>query len=382
MKGTIVKKGKRYYVATHHRGIDGKRKQASHGGYATKAEAERALRQVLAQLDQGSFVAASRLVLGAFLEEQWLPSKRASVRPSTADSYASCIRLHVTPRIGSVPLQRLVASDLNKLYSDLLSDGRLNGSAPGLSARTVRYIHTILRRALADALRWGVVSRNVADLADPPKPSARSSEMTTWSAGEVRQFLESIGQHPWYPLFVIAVATGMRRGELLGLRWADVSLENERLCVRQQLTSLHDVLTDPKTSRSRRTTDLDPETVRILRRHRANQAEQRLRWGQAYSDHDLVFCREDGSPMHPDRLTVLFQNLVKRSGSPKIRLHDLRHTNATLALEAGVPAKVISDRLGHATVAFTMDVYAHAVPALQAEAARRVGSLIFGDGGH
>lgn len=204
--------------------------------------------------------------------------------------------------------------------------------------------------------------------------------MTTWSAAEVQLFLGSIGQDPWYPLFVTAVATGMRRGELLGLRWADVSLEDDRLSVRQQLTLLHNVLnfSDPKTSRSRRTIDLDPETVKVLRRHRASQSQQRLRWGEAYTDHDLVFCREDGTPMNPDRLTVLFQGMVKRSGLAKIRLHDLRHTNATLALEAGVPPKVISDRLGHATVAFTMDVYAHAVPALQAEAARRVGALIFG----
>lgn len=380
MRGTIVKKGKRYYVATHHRTAEGKRKQSWHGGYATKAEAERSLRSVLARLDRGEFVTPSKLTMCDFLNDHWLPAKQSTVRASTWNSYRATIQLHVVPHIGSAMLQQLTAADLNSLYAQLLTSGRRTRGTEGLSTATVRYIHRILRRALADAQRWDLVARNVADAADPPRQGHAATEMRTWTAHQLRQFLDHMAEHRLHAAFVVAATTGMRRGELLGLRWQDVDLDAAMLSVRQQLVTLsYDLqFTEPKTPRARRTVDLDAETVRLLRRHRSRQSEERLRCGASYATLDLVFAKEDGTPLRPDNFSVVFQREVRKTGLPPIRLHDLRHTNATLSLQAGVPPKVISDRLGHATVAFTMDVYAHAIPAMQAEAASRVGALIFG----
>ncbi len=203
--------------------------------------------------------------------------------------------------------------------------------------------------------------------------------MMTWTAGELGRFLDFVVDDRLYGAWVLAATTGLRRGEVLGLRWSDVDLDSGRLAVRQTLVSVayETKFSTPKTKRGRRSVSLDATTVMALRSHRKRQLEERMEWGPAYQDSGLVVTRENGVLVHPDRFTQMFDKHVKNSGLPRIRLHDLRHTHATLALAAGVHPKVLSERLGHATVAFTLDVYSHAVPALQEEAAERVASLIF-----
>jgi integrase len=217
--------------------------------------------------------------------------------------------------------------------------------------------------------------------ADPPKQAGPGEiEQTTWTAAELRAFLEGVAGDELYPLWLLLATTGMRRGEALGLRWTDVDLEAGRLAVRQTIVAVgHAVeVSTPKTKRGRRSVALDGATVATLRAHRKAQLETRMAWGAARVDKDLVFTRGDGEWLHPERVSKLFAQAIAAAELPSIRLHDLRHTHATLGLAAGVPAKVMSDRLGHATVAFTLDTYTHAVPALEEEAAETVARLVLG----
>jgi integrase len=204
--------------------------------------------------------------------------------------------------------------------------------------------------------------------------------MRTWSADDLRDFLDGLHGDRLYAAWHVAASTGLRRGELLALRWDDIDLEGARLSVRRSFVSVgYEVrLSEPKTKRSRRQLALDRATVGALRDHRRRQLEERISWGPAWQDTGLVFTREDGTLIHPDRLTKSFNRHVNGSGLPRIRLHDLRHTHATLALQAGIHPKVVSERLGHATVSITLDTYSHAIPAMQQDAAERVAELVFG----
>jgi integrase len=209
------------------------------------------------------------------------------------------------------------------------------------------------------------------------------NEMKTWSAKELHAFLEKTKNDRLHPLWHTLAATGMRRGEALGLRWTDVDMEGTNdtgpsLMVRQALVAAgYEVrLSEPKTKRGRRTIPLDGETAATLARWREAQCREKGEWGELWTDTGLVFTREDGTAWHPDRISKLFEDAVRASGLPRIRLHDLRHTHATIALAASIHPKVVSDRLGHSTVAFTLDVYSHCVPALAQDAAEKIAALV------
>jgi len=298
------------------------------------------------------------------------------VRPTTVHGYTTNLERYVLPRVGQVTLQRLTPAQLNTLYAALLAGGGKDGRP--LSARTVQAIHMTVRKALRDAARWGLVARNVAELADPPSPTR--ADMRTWTAEELRRFLTHVEGERLAALWMLAASTGMRRGEVLGLRWVDVDLELARVAVRQTLVlaGRQVVTSEPKTSRGRRSIALDPRTVAALRSWRAAQLEERLAWGAAWTDSGLVFTREDGTPMHPEWLSDAFDWRIRTAGLPRIRFHDLRHTHASLGLAAGVPVKVMSERLGHSTSSFTADAYQHVTPALEEHAASTVARLVFG----
>jgi integrase len=248
-----------------------------------------------------------------------------------------------------------------------------------LSPKSIRLVHLVLHKALSDARRKGTVIRNVAELADPPKQRARKrQEIKVWSADELHRFLDHSRDHRLHPTWFVASHTGMRRGEVLGLRWADVDLDRRRLSVSQAviLVAYKMVISDIKTDTGRRTIDLDGRTVEVLRAWRKRQLEERLLCGAAYQDNDLVFARPDGTPTNPDLFSQSFDRLLTRSDLPRIRLHDLRHTHATILLKAGVPVKVVSERLGHASPAFTISVYQHVIPGMQADAATVFSDLV------
>lgn len=385
MRGYTVKKGKQYYAVVYE-GIDpatGKERRRWIPGGPKKGDAEKLLTELVKRSNDGFRTPADKITFGEYVTERWLPLQAARLRPSTFDSYRKNLELHVIPAIGRIPLQRLEPEDLDTLYAKLLGSGRRDGKG-GLSVKTVRSIHLVIHKALKDALRKGSVVRNVADAADPPKlSSAKRPEIKVWTAEELRAFLDLIGSHRLHPAFHLSSHTGMRRGEILGLRWSDVDFDAARLSVRHAVISvdykIH--LSDVKTGSGRRTIDLDDETLAVLRRWRKQQAEERLAIGGARRTDDLVFCHPDGRPIHPDVFSQVFDRAVARSGLPVITLHDLRHTHATLLLKAGVPVKVVSERLGHASPAFTMSVYQHVIPGMQAEAAAIFAQAIAQAGG-
>jgi integrase len=383
MRGHVAKKGKRYYAVVYE-GVDPATGKDCHRWYAggrTRKEAERVLTELIKRQHAGDYRAPERITVETYLLERWLPMKRSQLRPSTFDSYERNLKNHVIPRIGSLQLQRLTPEDLDGLYADLLTGGRRNGSRGRLGPKTVRYVHGIVRKALADAHRKGTVSRNVADLADPPKASAwRRPETLVWTAPQLRQFLEEISEHRLYSAFFLAANTGMRRGEVLGLRWKDIDFDTARLSVQQALVNVayRLELADVKTHSGRRTIDLDERTIAVLGEHRQRQHQEQLLVGRQGKAETLVFSHPDGSPVHPDYVSQVFDRHLARSALPRIRFHDLRHTHATILLQAGVPVKVVSERLGHANPAFTMTVYQHVLPGMQADAAAMFSATVFG----
>jgi integrase len=281
--------------------------------------------------------------------------------------------------VAAVPLQAVTAADLDRLYGQLVTCGRHDGT--GLGLRSVRHVHVTLSKALGDAERQDLISRNPARRATPPSSvSARAPEAATWTAEELRKFLDATREHHHGALFRTAAMTGLRRGELCGLRWADVDLDAARLVVRQTITTVDHRITEGtvKTPRSRRAVDLDAVTVAMLRQHRAHQLEGRLLMGAGYADRDLVFASPTGAPWNPDSIGRAFARAVERVNVLRIRLHDLRHTHATLLLASGTNVKLVSERLGHATVSFTLDVYGHVLPGQQADAAAAVAALVDG----
>jgi integrase len=383
---TYQRRGSKSWYACAERGTDpvtGKHRKVIKGGFATKREADRWLRSTLTALEQDTFVEPSKLTVGQFLTDEWLPSLTTrGLRPTTLRGYRLLTEKHLIPRLGAVPLQKLTPADLNRTYSDLLTDGRIVGEG-GLSARTVRYCHMLMRKALGDAERWGRVSRNVATVADPPRASAARADAERargmWSPTEVGRFLNHVQDDRLFALLRLAVMSGMRRGELLGLRWQDLDLDRERLSVSQTVVTVgQEVLfSTPKTRSGRRVVAIDSVTVEALRQHRLRQSEERLALGLGRAPEDgLVFCHECGSPLHPDFVSGMFKRLVGSSGVRRIRFHDCRHTWASLALAAGVHVKVVQEQLGHSSSQITLDVYSHSIPAMRDDAAARVAERI------
>jgi integrase len=356
---------------------DGRRKQKWHGGFDTRREAEVERAKIVSDLHSGGYVAPDRLTLAEWVRQSWLPMTSTRVKPSTFDSYRANMETHVLPALGSRAVQQLTAPMLNTLYADLLSHG---GERGPLAAKTVRYIHTIVHKALADAVDAGIIGANVAERAKPPRPNrSRAHKIECWEPAELGAFLESVQGTRLEAAWRLAAMTGMRRGEVLGLRWCDVDLDQSRIAVRNAIVSVaYEVLESSPKSHQARVIDLDPMTIALLRRHRERQDREREELGAEYDDRGLVICAKEGSPIHPQSFSQAFVRAVERAGLRKIRLHDLRHTHATIAVRAGVPVKVISERLGHESPAFTLKQYAHVVPGMQAEAAELIAAVVAG----
>lgn len=379
MRGHVQKRGGTWsYVLYLGRDPDGKKKYKWVGGHRTKREAEDALVSALERLRTGMWTDPGRTTVGEFLE-QWLAATETRVRPNTARSYRQMVRDWVVPRAGSVLLANLNAAHLRTVEGELLAEGRGDGKG-GLAPSSVLKCHRMLKHAFKDAVRWGLLPRNPMDLVDPPRVA--QSESTVWSAPEARRFLDGIADDRLFAMWVLFLTTGMRRGEMAGLMWSDLDTERGVLVVQRAVVSAGrgTEVAEPKTRRSRRSLPLDEMTLVALKVHRRAQLAERLRAGEAWSDSGRMFTGVDGAPLHPDTISAAFAKIVRKADVPKIRLHDLRHTSATVAMEAGVHPKIVSERLGHSTIQITLDLYSHATPTLQAEAADRIGAAMFGSG--
>ncbi|MDP9300607.1 MAG: site-specific integrase [Actinomycetota bacterium] len=356
----------------------GSRRRRGLGGYATKAEAREALRHALEEGRRG-WRGPERLSVAEYLRE-WLDGVELSRAPTTAALYRTLLEHHVIPRIGGERLQRLSASTLTKMYTELLRHGGPGGRA--LSPKSVRNVATTVRKALGDAVDARRLDWNPAAAAKLPKIRAETDRIM-WTSDQVATFLRHVADDRLAALYVVAATTGLRRSELLALRWADLELEREdraRLHVRRALVQYGRLVVEkePKSARSRRTIALDPAAVLALRRHRAAQARDKMAERQTYTDNGLVFCDVIGRTLRPDALSAGFSRLVADAALPPIGLHGLRHSWATLALEAGIDTVYVSAVLGHSTPAITANVYQHARPERLDQAVLQVGNAIFG----
>jgi integrase len=302
---------------------------------------------------------------------QWLEQTvRNKVRPVTFVSYATIVRLHVIPELGSVRLSRLTPAEVQKLLNRKL--------AAGLSPRRVEYIRSVLRQALGHAVKWGLVQRNVAALTDRPRPTRQ--DLRPLDAGQALHFLDSVRGDRLEALYTVALTLGMRQGELLGLRWDDVDLRGDFVHVRRSLVRIGGqfMLTEPKTDRSARRLGPLPSTLmEALRAHKRRQTEEQLA-APAWADWDLVFTTPSGQPLHSKSVTKAFQAHVAAAGLPRQRFHDLRHACASLLMAQGVHPRVVMEVLGHATISTTMNTYTHVTEATQRDALAGLSAVLSG----
>lgn len=352
-------------------GPDGRRRRSSFTG-SSRREVQQAIARAIAQRESGFGAQPSeRLTTGAFLD-QWLgASAPASLRARTLAGYRSIVDRHLAPGVGRIPLAKLNGAHVQELVNRLV--------AGGSSPQTVRNVHAVLRRALAQAVRWGILARNPASAVD--LPAARGYDVHALSVEDARRVLDAVRGDRLEPLVTVALATGLRQGEALALRWSDVDLDGGHLTVRHSLhrSGGHVVLDEPKTRRSRRTVTLPAFATTALRRQRDwFQAQDRLLAGSAWQEDGYVFTTRIGTPMHGADVTRRLQRLLATAGLPRMRFHDLRHGAATLLLAQGVHPRVVMETLGHSTIAVTMNVYSHVVPALQREAADRLDAALGG----
>jgi integrase len=325
------------------------------------------LAKALANRADGLVFDDENLTVGEYLDRWLSDSVRDTVRESTYSRDKYLATNHVKPTLGRLKLKNLNALHLQGLYRDHLDSG--------LSGSTVQKIHHVLHKALAQAVRWNFITCNPADDVKAPTPTPK--QMHPLSASEARRLLEAAREDRLEALYVLAIHTGMRRGELLGLKWADIDLENATVRVRRTLTRTDNgrrlALGEPKTKKSRRTVRLTQRAVEALRSHRARQVKEKLRVGSLYRDQGLVFAGEGGGFINPSNLRQrIFAPLLKQADLPQITFHDLRHTCASLLFQRNVHPKFVQELLGHASVAITLDTYSHMLPGMGGEAAHAI----------
>ncbi len=374
IKKRILEDGGVRYDAIVDLGVDPvtNRRRQRKRTFTAKKDATATLTAWQAEIDGGTAVERSRQTVKEVLE-LWLDTyARHHTQPTTFEGYERTIRAYLIPGLGALSVQKLTAEHIQVFYSARLTEGR--------GARTVQLCHLRLKQALSMAVKMGLVARNVADQATPPRVTAK--EMETWDASQARTFLAVAAHSSYGPLWIVALATGMRRGELLGLRWADVDLERGMVSIRQTvgLVAGAPVVKTPKSKASRRTIPVQQEVIAALREHKARQNARRLALGAIWEDHDLVFTTGAGKPVNPNNLAADYNRLVAAAGVPRIRVHDLRHTHVTLALQSGAHLKAVSERVGHAKTSITMDVYAHVSRQQHEEVADKIGAALFGTG--
>ena len=381
MRDNIIKRGDKWaFVMELLRDpATGKRRQKWFSGYDTRKEAVAARNAIRAEIATDTFVERSRQTVHEFLDD-WLEAVEPTLSPSTFHSYERNLRLHVKPRIGALRLPELDAGMINQLYAEAPCRGKprptgrpqgpdraLHPHDPASSVQGRRPMGSTPRQPC----RSGRSSRHNG------RCLPRDGHLGRRDPGVVLERARTTNDR-YYAAWYLTATTGLRRGEALGLRWADLNLQTGRASIRQTLVCVnHEVqISSPKTTNSRRAIALDQGTIAVILGHRDAQAARKADVGDAWPDHDLILTLTDGRPIHPERFSREFDRRIKRWGLPRIRLHDLRHTWATLALQAGVHPKVVSERLGHANISITLDTYSHVTPAMQEDAAETVAEFI------
>lgn len=374
MAGQILPKGKGKWLVRVFRGRDpntGKKKYFNKQVSGNKKDAQTYLNKVLREIDQGSFVDPSPITLDEYLNKWLEAAARPRLAPNTFEHYEDILKRYVRPALGNHKLSKLTGLDVQSLYSEMLQRG--------LSARVVRYTHAVLNSALKQAIKWGFIMLNPASLVELPKKERK--EMQALTIEQAANFLTVASGDRFYAYFQLAIVTGMRPSECLGLQWKDINFQTGILTLQRALLWKRDgtwYFGDLKTSKSRRSLPLPPSVLLALKDHRRKQAEERLKIGAKYQNLDLVFASQDGKPVMPHNLIVRhFKPILKSTELPaSIRLYDLRHTCATLLLAVNENPKVVSERLGHASITQTLDTYSHVLPTMQQAASEKLERIL------
>lgn len=363
MRGHIKTRSKGSWTIIFNLGRDpatGKRKQQWVTVRGTKKQAETRLAELLNQMDTGGFIKPTKETFGSFLQRYLDDYISTQIRATTLEAYQQRGK-HLIDGLGHIPVSELREEHLHKYYRE---------KSKTLSPGTLIKHHNLLRSALSQGVIWRTLTRNVAEAVKPPKVSRK--EMRALTGPEVHRMLEACEDTAWHSIFHTLTWTGLRRSELLGLRWKDVDLILASLRVVQSVQRLNTgefIVQEPKTASGRRTIALSPASCLVLREHREKQEADATLLGRQLAEDDLVFSHPDGSPRDPSTLTLAFRRLTRRVGLDGVRLHDLRHTMASLYLEQGVNPKTVAERLGHASVTITLDLYSHCLPGVQEAAA-------------
>lgn len=375
MKGYIEERGERTFRVHVHLGYDaaGKRRRKVVTVHGTRKDAEKKLAELLHEAHQGAATPTTRLTVAQYLD-YWLANYANRLAARTTANYAEYVTQYLKPGLGRVRLESLMPADIQAFYTQLQQTGGRGGKP--LSATTVFNTHRVFKGALRRAVQWQMLAKNPADAVTPPAPCERPPRVL--SPEQVARLLEAAGPRLYLPI-LIALCTGLRRGEICGLRWQDVSLERKLLAIRQTLVRVSPgnlQYKPPKTRAGRRTVAIPALLIGALQAERAAQQEHRQMLGSTYNERELVVCREDGRPFDPATLYSSFQQLLVRLGLERMALHDLRHSHATLLLESGVHPKIVSERLGHSSVQITLDTYSHVLENIQQEAAERTDQVL------
>lgn len=338
---------------------------------ASKQEAREKLKEAQKQIDNGLDLSAPSVTMRDFLNTWLTTAAKPSIKTSTYETYESVVRVRLIPYIGDVKLLKLTPVRIQTLYATF-SEGDKK-----ISNQSILHVHRVLSQALEQAVRWNLLPRNPCAGVTPPRPVA--NEMAVWTAEEANALLAATAEDPMHALFVLALSTGMRQGELLGLKWSDIDFEAGKLHIRRSVTRHKGeglVFTQPKTSRSRRPIKLGRRAIDALKARRRIQVEQRLKVGPLWQEVDLVFSTAYGGPLESGWIYRIFRRTSENAGVSRIRFHDMRHTAATLLLSQNVHVKVVSEMLGHSNVSITLNTYSHFVPSLHDQAADVMDSLL------
>ena len=374
MRGHIKQRSKGSWSIVLDLGRDpstGKRKQQWVTVRGTKKEAEKKLSELQHQLNTGEFVKSSKLTVREFLTQWFQDYVKTNARAATAEGYKIIVERHLIPSLGGIALAQLQPSHIQGYYARALREGRCDGKG-GLAARTVVHHHRVLREALSHAVKWGLVGRNVADAVDPPR--AVNKEMKALDSAGVLQLLDAARGTIYFPLINLATFTGMRRSELLGLRWLDLNLSRGTVSIAQVLHCLPGgriVFEQPKTARSKRLVRLSQETTLALRAYRDTVEADLEQVGDSISGERLLFSQINGAPLLPNMVTHAFAKIIRRACLGGFTFHSLRHTHASIMLQQGVSSKTVAERLGHSTVVITLDTYSHLTPGVKEDAVDR-----------
>lgn len=368
MKGHREKHGKgyryRYYAGLK---PDGKKDYKVTPTYPTAKEADAEWAKIKVQLDQGTYVRAGKETVAEY-EERWLKTKESQIEEGTYRQYSWLVKNHIIPRLGHLQLSKLRADHIQAMYSDLESED-------AISPQSIGHLHRVLSQTLKNAVQWGLIAKNPAELAKPPKVGRH--EFHVWTEAELETFLSVAKERTrYYMIFLLGAATGMRLGEILGLKWSDVDFETGIIQVRRSGSKRKSTTT--KTAASRRPVVMPSYLVEELQSHHEQQQKEIAIQGTRWKKNDLVVPTSVGTQVLQGNIRGLLERLIKRAGVTECRFHDLRHLHATLLLTKGVHAKIVQERLGHSSIQVTLDRYSHVVPGLQEQAATEIDAILRG----